>query len=674
MATDLIDVEQEKRTEENPTRKLEGALGEYIGNANDLSNILGNQGSSNYDYYYGEKLGNEQEGQSDHVSMEVFDAVESAKARLLTTFASSRNIVHYKPTTSADVQNAALRNALVKDIFWNDNNGYKLLHDAFHDGLLNRWFAFKYHWEKNPVQIPGRVTIEFTQENVFAVDQQLDAAGAKLVNVTQNPDQTVTIDYAIVKDAGKVKIEAVAPERILIESGAESQEESSFIGEEMRITGSQLVKMGVSVDALSSIDNYRGDTDTLTAARRKNDESLTFENDSPTKEGKIYRVYNVFVEIDLIGDGIAQMYNCICDYNGKLLIDPVAVDRPQIIIGSLIPQAHKVAGMAMAEIVAPIQKSTSTVMRQYIDHLSRVNTGRMAADMQLVRNPRQLLANHIGGVIDVEFIDGKMPMMDIPQPQLSPVTAQVLEELKQEKEQRGGVSRLAQGLNSDAVSNQNADTLIERLTNLSTARVMMMARHFAEMVLKPLFDGAYYLSTRMDEKPRLLEIGGEQVQIAPVEMQGEFELSIEMTVTEEESIQRAQSLMLMHNTLLADPDAAVIYPTAKRYAVYSEVFKAMGEAPHMFMQDPNGEQSMQSFSAMQQQLQQQEMQLGQVTQAFNQLSFQNQQMTLALNDKQFNNQLDAHKEKREDAKFAHDVLNDKREYELEKRQGRGVSL
>ncbi|NUW71411.1 hypothetical protein HOP38_02655 [Vibrio mediterranei] len=662
------------QTDEKVTHKLEGALGEYIGNATDLNHVLGTKKGDNYAYYYGEKFGNEQDGQSDHITMDVFDAVESAKARLLSTFTGARNIIHYKPQTTQDVENAALRNALVKDIFWNDNKGYKILHDAFHDGLLNRWFGLKWYWEKNPIQVPGQATIPHSDEYIYALDQQLTQSNAQLIGVTQNPDSTVTVDYAVIKDAGKVKIEVIAPERILIESGAEDQETSSFIAEEMRVTGSELVKMGVSQEALKSIDNYRANADTTTESRRRNDETTVFENDSPTQEGKIYKVYNAFIEIDLIGDGIAQLYNCICDYNGQLLIDPVPVDRPQLIVGSLLPQAHKINGMALAEVIKPIQKSGSMVMRQYIDHLSRVNTGRMAADMQLVRNPKQLLENHIGGIVDVEFIDGKPAMMDIPQPQLSPATGIVLEELKQEKEQRGGVSRLAQGLNSDAVSNQNADSLIERLTNLSTARIMMMARHIAEMILKPLFDGIYKLSTQMDEKPRLLEIGGEKTEISPTQMQGDFELSTEMTVTEEEAVKRAQGLMLMHNTMLADPDAGLIYPTAKRYAIYSEVFKSMGESPHMFMQDPSGDQGMQSFSQMQMQLQQMQQQIGQMGQYINQMEMQNQNLQLALSDKQFNHQIEAHKEKREDAKFAHDVIQDRREYELEKSQKRGVTL
>ena len=44
---------------------------------------IGEQRDKGYRYYYGKPMGNERPGRSQHVSMDVFDAVESVKAMLM---------------------------------------------------------------------------------------------------------------------------------------------------------------------------------------------------------------------------------------------------------------------------------------------------------------------------------------------------------------------------------------------------------------------------------------------------------------------------------------------------------------------------------------------------------------------------------------------------------------
>ena len=102
-----------------------------------------------YDYYYGKRPYAQDGNTSDYVSQEVFDSVEGLKAKLLRVFRSTRDVVRFVPVSEADVDNAQLRTEYVKRIF--NKNGYKILHDCFHDGLLSRLATVKRSWSEREV-------------------------------------------------------------------------------------------------------------------------------------------------------------------------------------------------------------------------------------------------------------------------------------------------------------------------------------------------------------------------------------------------------------------------------------------------------------------------------------------------------------------------------------------
>lgn len=74
--------------------------------------LLGEQRDQAHRYYYGEALGNELKGRSQHVSRDVFDAVESTKALLLDTFTADRNVCQFTPQTFADIPEGARSDGL----------------------------------------------------------------------------------------------------------------------------------------------------------------------------------------------------------------------------------------------------------------------------------------------------------------------------------------------------------------------------------------------------------------------------------------------------------------------------------------------------------------------------------------------------------------------------------
>ena len=271
------------------------------------------------------------------------------------------------------------------------------------------------------------------------------------------------------------------------------------------------------------------------------------------------------------------------------------------------------------------------------------------------------------------------------QTQLSPATTAILEEMKQEKEFRGGISRVAQGLNQDAISNQNADSLIERYTSASTRRTMMKARNFAELILKPLLQGVYRLAVEMDNRPVMLQVGGQWQQVSPQQLGRDAELAVDMAVTDEEASRRAQTLMLIHNTLINSKSADVLYPEKRQHALLTDVLEMTGESAHLYLEDPNNPKAQQSIVGLQQQLAQMSQQLQLVQQQNQQLAHNNRLLQVQVVNRQADarvkletearkaGQKDRELDIREDAE-EHKQAVDMAELAIEKQQQRPVDV
>ena len=91
-------------------------------------------------------------------------------------------------------------------------------------------------------------------------------------------------------------------------------------------------------------------------------------------------------------------------------------------------------------------------------------------------NPRELIDNRVGGIVNVTRPDAIAPM---PQAALNPFVFQTLKLLDDDAQDISGISRLSAGTNKDAVSKQNSFAMVERLANMSQQRQKIIARNFA---------------------------------------------------------------------------------------------------------------------------------------------------------------------------------------------------
>ena len=98
-------------------------------------------------FYDGEVDIPSQEGRSQIVSHDVADALEWILPALLRIFTSASKIAIFEPVTPNDEVGAKQATACINHLFQNECDGYRVVKDAMHDGLLHGNGIIKSWWE-----------------------------------------------------------------------------------------------------------------------------------------------------------------------------------------------------------------------------------------------------------------------------------------------------------------------------------------------------------------------------------------------------------------------------------------------------------------------------------------------------------------------------------------------
>ena len=119
-------------TEEELVAHLNNEIEASTGNFN---TELSAQREENMEYYLGEKFGNEIDGRSEIVTTDVRDTVEYIMPSLMRIFTTHNNIAEFEPQGPEDMEMAQQATDYVNYVFNKQNNGFKVLYDAFKDAL-----------------------------------------------------------------------------------------------------------------------------------------------------------------------------------------------------------------------------------------------------------------------------------------------------------------------------------------------------------------------------------------------------------------------------------------------------------------------------------------------------------------------------------------------------------
>ncbi len=504
--------------------QLQGVISAEITDAiSFIDDDIGGNRALATEYYYGDLFGDEEDGRSQVVSMDVRDTVQGILPSLMRIFFGPERVVEFAPQGPEDVQNAEQATDYVDFIFKRDNPGFKILHSAFKDALVRKCGIVKYWWDES-VEVRAESFSMLDEQSMMMLTsdpnveisavREYPVLGTEPMNEAQGimtpPPMMYDVEIKRRIKSGKVKIEALPPEEFLIDRRAKSIEDATFVGHRTMKTVSDLVAMGYDYEEMVEQSGNGNDFDNNQEYTSRNPFAVisTANNGDPSSKSVMY--IEGYLKVDFDGDGIAEMRRICTIGTGNKVIRNEIVSERQFADFCPDPEPHTFFGMCPADVVMDIQRIKSNVQRGILDSLAQSIHPRTAI-VEGQANMEDVLNTEVGAVI-------RMRAPGMVQPFTTPFVGQaafpMLDYLDDIKQTRTGISKAAAGLDADALQS-TTKAAVSATVNAAHQHIEMIARIFAETGLRKLFTGILKLVVENQDRARMVRLRNTFVPIDP---------------------------------------------------------------------------------------------------------------------------------------------------------------
>ena len=514
------------------------------------------------EYYRGDPFGNEEDGRSQVVSMEVRDTVSAMLPSLMRVFFSTENVVEFVPRGPEDDAVAQQATDYANYVFSSDNNGFMQSYAIFKDSLVRKCGIAKCWWEETAeVKIDDysglddatvqmlmaedaevKIVVSYpdpsiAQDQIAAVMAQAAAAGVEAPPVPMVHDVQIK---RVVRD-GRIRIMAVPPEELIIDRRARSFEDAGIIAHRQMLTVGELLEMGYDMDEIEpNISSTDLDTNDEYLARQPLSTTMG-SNDSMNPMQRRLLYIEAYLRVDYDGDGLPELRKICCMGSGYKMMRNLPASYIPFVDFPFDPEPHTspVEAMSVFDITHDIQEIKSEVWRNTLDSLAQSIHPRTAVVEGQV-NIDDVLNNETGAVI-------RMRAPGMVQPLTLPFVGQagysMLEYMDQVKEDRTGMSKAAMGLDADALQS-STKAAVAATISASHGRIELTARLMAEG-FKKLFKSILYLLTTHQDKPRMVRLRNEWVSIDPRVWDASMDVSVNIGLGNGDVNERLQALTMI---------------------------------------------------------------------------------------------------------------------------------
>lgn len=518
--------------------EIQGIVGKEIEDAIDyIDNWVSPQRSKATEYYRGDPFGNEEDGRSQVVSMDVRDTVQAIMPSLMRIFHSTERTVGYAPQGPEDVQAAEQATDYANYIINRDNNGFLHMHAAFKDALIRKTGILKCYWDDRT----RYETHEFTglaDEDLAVLmsdqDAEIEVVASQPVGEPDIDPMSGEIVPAPMVHAvratythpdGRVKLEAVPPEEFLISREAKSIEEADYVAHRRIVTASELISMGYSEDDIDGLASAHDDMSSNVERYTRN-KALTNEMNSRDDDAMRKILYiESYVKVDYDGDGIAELRKICTGGDGNKIL----ANEPCSIVPFCSfcpdPEAHDFFGLSVADTVMDIQRIKSSIMRNTLDSLAMSIHPRVAVVEGMV-NLEDVMNTETGALIRQRAAGQVQPMT---MPFVGQQAFPVLQYMDEIKEARTGISKASAGLDAGALQSSTASA-VQATVSAAQQHIEMIARIFAETGMKQLYKLVLKLITTHQDRVRMVRLSNEFVPIDPRVWNADMDVSINVAL------------------------------------------------------------------------------------------------------------------------------------------------
>ena len=562
--------------------------------------------------YMQEKLGNEVEGRSQVVMSDVADTVEWVMPSLMKIFYGGHKVLNLDPVEIEDEPKAPIMEEKVNFDMQKGLNGYLLLHDWFKDALLGKYSVVKYWWET------GKKTkhMEYTGVTLQELEALHTEPDIEIREVSEDEDG---FNVKCVKkiDISKPMAEVVPPEEMIVDvhSGSELSK-SKFVAHKKRVHKNHLKKYGLKPKEISSTRESFDTGEMLTDERFKDLGGSDFIHDDI--ESDFVYIYECYLnDYDDEGDEIPMK---VVIFGDKVIdVEENTYGKPPFCGLTTIRIPHRFAGRSLAELVFELQKLKTALIRSILDNLYYQNNGVTVVNPYRINMDDVIDRNEPGAKWRTLYdTDPKSAFAPVPVSPMAPQAFSLLEVVDTIKEKRTGITSYNQGLDSKSL-NKTA-TGISQIMGASQQRMELIARMFAETGVRELFQAFVDMNLDFFDREQAIKVGKEWATINPQDIDGQFDVTIEVGVgtgSQEIKINQLTNMLQMSAPLL---EQGVVSPEDMQ-ALLKEIYLLMGHKnTEKFVGGGNKQQiNPMAYQQLQQQAQQLQQQLQQAVDKIKQM-------------------------------------------------------
>lgn len=572
-----------------------------------LSDEVSTDQDDNLDRYLGQPYGDEEEGRSQAVSMDVAEVVDWALPDLLEPFVAGDRIVEFEPSTQEDEAYADQATDLCGHVFWAENPGFLVLHDTIKSALIQKIGFIKTVWrdeeKEEEVHAEGLSLINVQE---FEGDDSVEIREVETETAPQTAEAMAAYPDGMVyevKGIRRVKsgcnvIMSVPPEEIKVSSRAVHLTDVEYIAHESEKTRGALISMGFDPDVVMGLssdlrrDQVRSDTRFFDEERQ--------ESTSRKKASDILLLVEEYPLVDVNGDGKLERLQVF--RVGKTILErrPVTEHPFDCWTADRIP--HRLIGQALADKVKQTQKIKTHLTRQLLDNVYLANNPRievpesaMTANGETIED---LLNVRIGGLIRTRQPGQLNPVVT---PDRSKTALDAILYMDNVREQQSGITRNGFALDSEAVDPKSA-TQVRKEDRNEQSRKRLMARMIAETLLVPVFRKLLRNLVTYQDQPKWIRLRQNWVAMDPRAWNADMRCRPSVGLgysNQEEMLAASMAILNVQKEAMA---AGLATPT-HLFASASQLVKAVGwRWPEKYFVDPSspeGQQALQNHAQAQ---------------------------------------------------------------------------
>lgn len=487
-----------------------------------LSDEVAAKQDDNLDRYLGMPYGDEEEGSSNAVSMDVAEVVDWAVPDIMEPFISGDRIVEFEPATEADEEWVEQATDLANHQFFNDNAGVIVLHDTIKTACIQRIGVIKTVWEDDDKirhqELTGLpiISVQLLQQDKSVKILEIEAEDVDPSMLDETTAQAFldgkvyTVEIEKRTRFGTNKLYSIPPEQFKVSHRVDDLKRAEYCCHEVEKRRYELLDMGFDPELVAACKDTKN-KDTLRDDKRFPEE-LRNETTPTNSSSDLLTLCEEYVHIDANGDGRAEVLQVF--RVGRVILSREEVDENPFDTWSADRIPNRLIGLGLADKVKQTQKIKTHLTRQMLDNVYLSNNPRIEVPEGATGDNtiEDLLTYRVGGLIRTKGIGGQMRPIEVPD--RSGVALQAIQYMDAVREQQSGITKNGMALNSEAIDPKSA-TQARKEDRNEQARKRLMTRMVAETMLVPVFRKMLKNIVAHQDFERTLKLRGKWVKMDP---------------------------------------------------------------------------------------------------------------------------------------------------------------